>query len=70
VNSYQLASIAATYVFAGSMFGLWLNAWLPESCSLAPAACLFNITEMDTPFNGLIAILSRAMRDALAHMSQ
>jgi hypothetical protein len=39
-------------------------------CSLALAACLFIITEMDTPFDGLIAISSRAMRDALAHMSQ
>ena len=33
-------------------------------------ACLFIITEMDTPFDGLIVISSHAMRDALAHMSQ
>jgi hypothetical protein len=39
-------------------------------CSVALAACLFIITEMDTPFDGLIVISSHAMRDALAHMSQ
>ena len=39
-------------------------------CSIALAACLFIITEMDTPFDGLIVISSHAMRDALAHMSQ
>ena len=39
-------------------------------CSVALAACLFIISEMDTPFDGLIAISSHAMRDALAHMGQ
>jgi hypothetical protein len=39
-------------------------------CSIALAACLFIITEMDTPFDGLIVISSHAMRDALSHMSQ
>jgi hypothetical protein len=39
-------------------------------CSVALAACLFIITEMDTPFDGLIVISSHAMRDALAHMGQ
>jgi hypothetical protein len=39
-------------------------------CAVALAACLFVITEMDTPFDGLITVSSHAMRDALAHMSQ
>jgi hypothetical protein len=39
-------------------------------CALALSACLFIITEMDTPFDGLITISSHAMRNALEHMSQ
>jgi hypothetical protein len=39
-------------------------------CAAALAACLFIITEMDTPFSGLIVVSSHAMRDALAHMSR
>ncbi len=39
-------------------------------CSLALASCLFIITDLDTPFSGLIALSSHAMRDALGHMSQ
>src|SRR6202035_3015920 len=111
MDSYLLAAVVFACVFAGSMVGLWLNAWLPENhrsaashdaiklgtgmisvlaslvlglltasiknsfdttdafviCSIALAACLFIITEMDTPFDGLIVISSHAMRDALAH---
>jgi hypothetical protein len=39
-------------------------------CAAALAACLLIITEMDTPFSGLIVVSSHAMRDALAHMSR
>lgn len=39
-------------------------------CAGALAGCLFIISEMDTPFDGVITISSHAMRDALAHMSQ
>jgi hypothetical protein len=39
-------------------------------CALALSACLFIITEMDSPFDGLITISSHAMRDALAHMNR
>jgi len=39
-------------------------------CAGAIAGCLFIIIEMDAPFDGLIAISSHAMRDALAHISQ
>jgi hypothetical protein len=39
-------------------------------CALALASCLFIITDLDTPFSGLIALSSHAMRDALAHMSR
>ena len=31
MDSYLLASIVFACVFAGSMVGLWLNAWLPEN---------------------------------------
>jgi hypothetical protein len=31
MDSYLLASIVFACVFAGSMLGLWLNAWLPEN---------------------------------------
>jgi Protein of unknown function (DUF4239) len=39
-------------------------------CAVALAACLFVIAEMDTPFDGVITISSKAMHSALAHMSQ
>jgi hypothetical protein len=39
-------------------------------CAAALATCLFIITEMDTPFEGLITISSHPMRDALTHMSE
>ncbi|MEJ0019960.1 MAG: hypothetical protein WDN25_26100 [Acetobacteraceae bacterium] len=39
-------------------------------CAGAIAGCLFIIIEMDAPFDGLIAISSHPMRNALAHMSE
>ena len=36
----------------------------------ALAGCVFLIVEMDSPFEDLIKISSKPMRDALAHMSR
>ena len=60
-------------IFVSFGYNAPLNATVVSAfviCSIALAACLFIITEMDTPFDGLIVISSHAMRDALAHMSQ
>jgi hypothetical protein len=59
--------------FVGFGYNTPLNATVICACfiwSVALAACLFIITEMDTPFDGLIVISGHAMRDALAHMGQ
>jgi len=36
----------------------------------ALAGCIFLIVEMDSPFEGVITVSSKPMRDALAHMTQ
>ena len=62
-----------TLIFVSFGYNAPLNATVITAffiCSVALAACLFMIVEMDGPFDGLIVISSHAMRDALAHMSQ
>jgi len=62
-----------TVIFVSFGYNAPLNATVVTAffiCSIALAACMFMIVEMDGPFTGLITISSHAMRNALAHMSQ
>jgi hypothetical protein len=61
-----------TLIFVSFGYNAPVNATVVISfliCAGALAACLFVIVEMDGPFDGVIAISSRPMRDALAHMT-
>ena len=61
-----------TLIFLSFGYNAPVNATVIVSffiCAGALAACLFVIVEMDGPFDGVIAISSQPMRNALAHMT-